>query len=203
MIASQVVWPGKEHAPTILHSQQICIDFVEYLWSYIRVLSHDKQVVSRLKAQYESDMRSLRSIFQEQAQVRVAHLRYCELEEQARQRIERIRRLAVVLWPHEAANIEKTVVGRASEMGIALPEGWETPSMWEAALEIVRQFPNIQMVDLLAQLNQLGIDASRQAVDSALKAHPELFAVKRVGKGKYVSLAEGSRDAASTKAGRK
>jgi hypothetical protein len=196
MVASQVIWPRKPPAITILHSQQICVDFVAYLWSYVR-MRKGNETVSRLKAQYEADMRALHGVLAEQAKLRIEYLRYCDLERQAKERIERIRRLTVVLWPHEACNIKQTVFSRASEMGIALPEGWETPAVWEVVLEIVRQFPNIQMVDLLQQLQELGVEASRQSVDSALKAHPELFAYRRVGKGKYISLVERSIDATS------
>ena len=202
MVTQTVIWPHKPPPATILHSQQICVDFVDYLWSYVCVRKGD-EAVSRLKAQFESDMRHLYGILQEQAKLRIDHLRYCDLEQQAKERIERIRRLTVVLWPHDSSSIKQAVFTRASEMGIALPEGWERPAVWEVALEIVRQFPNIQMLDLLKQLEGLGIEATRQSVDSALKAHPELFTMRRVGKGKYVSLAERSVDAAATKGKRK
>jgi hypothetical protein len=123
--------------------------------------------------------------------------------EKAEMLVERIRRLMVMLWMHEPIAIKKNVIQKARELGIALPEGWETVTTWEAVMEVVRQFPNAQMVDLLEWLqSDLGIEASRQSVDSALAAHRELFVWQKSGKGKYVSLKENA-DAAATKRKRK
>jgi len=156
-----------------------------------------------LKKQFEHDLRALRNIHKEQEKLRVAYDRFCALDEQSRIHTERIRRLIVLVAEHEPDDIKKSVTEKAFELDIAIPEGWETVSTWEAIMEVVRQFPNIQVVDLLMYLEQLLGDAvSRQKVDSALETHPELFDVKKSGYKKFVSL-KGGADAAATMRQRK
>jgi len=156
-----------------------------------------------MKKQFERDLRALRNIRKEQEKLRVVYDHFCELDEQRRIHTERIRRLMVMLWAHEPADIRESVTMKAFELDIALPEGWETVSTWEAVMEVVRQFPNIQLVDLLMHLEQLlGDEVSRQKVDSALETHPELFDVKKSGNRKFVSL-KGGADAAATTRKRK
>jgi hypothetical protein len=182
--------PTVPQQKAIIHSQQKLFDFVDYVCHSLR-MKEQSRVVIALKSQFDQDYKALKD-------------RFCELNEQAKERIDRVRRLLVMLWMHDpAASFKQSLYTKATELGIALPEGWETVTVWEAVLEIVRQFPNTQMVDLLQWLEKdLGIEVSRQSVDSALLAHEDLFRVERVGKGKYVSLRK-ENDASSTKAKRK
>jgi len=160
--------------------------------------------LTALKGQFEQDCKALKDIQREQDQLRPSYNRFRELTEQSKERIYRVRRLLVMLGVRDsAASFKRLFHGKVTDLGITLPEGWETVTVWEAVLEIVRQFPNTQLVDLLQWLEKdLGIEASRQSVDSALAAHSDLFHVQRVGKGKYVSLRK-ENDAASTKTKRK
>jgi hypothetical protein len=195
--------PAVPSKKAILHSQQTLLDFVDYVCHSLPMKEQSRIVVA-LKGQFDQDYKALKEIQREQDQLRPSYNRFCELTEQSKERIDRVRRLLVMLWMRDpTASFKQSLYAKATELGIALPEGWETVTVWEAVLEIVRQFPNTQIVDLLQWLEKdLGIEASRQSVDSALAAHDDLFHVQRVGKGKYVSLRK-EQDAASTKSKRK
>ncbi len=195
--------PAVPKQKEIVHSQQMLLDFVDYVCHSLP-MKEQGRVVTALKGQFDQDYKALKEIQREQDQLRPSYNRFCELTEQSKERIDRVRRLLVMLWMHDpATSLKQSLYTKATELGIALPEGWETVTVWEAVLEIVRQFPNTQMVDLLQWLeNDLGIEASRQSVDSALTAHKDLFHVERVGKGKYVSLRK-ENDASTTKHKRK
>jgi hypothetical protein len=200
-----IYWPDVPSLPTaenILARQHCLLDFVAFMVSTVS-MNESHKVLTALIAQVHADLKALKEIQREQNKLRAAYNRFCVLVDESRARVERIRRLIVMLWMHETVPRNKTVVEKAAELGIALPEGWETVTVWESVLEIIRQFPNTQLVDLLQWLQELGIEASRQSVDSALAAHAELFEVRRVGKGKYISLRKEGENASSTKRKRK
>lgn len=62
-------------------------------------------------------------------------------------------------------------------------------NLWEAIVEILRHVPQIQVKDICTFLDLLGIDVTRQAIDSAIETHKRLFRVKKRGREKFISLA--------------
>jgi hypothetical protein len=197
-----ICWPSVTVLPdarSILQRQHNVLAFVAFLWQTIPMKEQGK-VILALRGQFDADYKALKDVQREQERLRASYNRFCELTAEAHTRTERIRRLMIMLWMHEPGTVNKTISDKAFELGIALPEGWETIAVWEAVLEIVRQFPNTQMVDLVQWLEkEIQIDATRQSVDSALASHPELFDVRRVGKGKYISLRKDEHAPATTR----
>jgi hypothetical protein len=54
--------------------------------------------------------------------------------------------------------------------------------------EIVRQVPQIQVVELDILLRRLNWKVSRAAIESALETHKEAFRIIRKGRQKFVAL---------------
>lgn len=197
----QVRWfvlPEVPDRADIILAQQKLLALIDHV-AYGLCMSNGNRTITALKGQFDRDYRAFKESLRKQQQLRPAYDSY--REELARSEIisDRIRRLMVMLWIHEPVNLKRTVTEKAHEIGIALPEGWETVTTWEAVMEVVRQFPNIQVVDLLQALkSDLRLGVSRQNLDSALMAHPEIFETKKSGRGKFISLREDA-DAAATK----
>jgi hypothetical protein len=66
-------------------------------------------------------------------------------------------------------------------------ETWKAP-LWKLIREIVRQVPEIQVIDLENSLKQLRINPSRAAIESALETHRKEFRIVKRGREKFVSL---------------
>ncbi len=193
-------------AETVLDSQQILLNFVDYVLYCLRAMKTKSKVIQALHAQAIADAKDLKRIYREQQRLRTAYNQWRELDRQARERHERFRRLMILILEHEPGKGILTIMDKANDLGIATPQTGEKPAVWEAVLELVRQFPDSQVIDLLEWLaTDLGMVVSRQSFDSAIAAHRELFKTRRQGKGKYISLRDERmvQDAPATKPERK
>ena len=141
-----------------------------------------QDIIAALKAQFEEDSSALEKIFDEQNELRKAYARFRALDDDAKRRTKRLRQTVALL----SATRNWSAVKALGKLGIdtvvmGLP-------LWESMAEILRHTQEIQIVDLHMILRELKIETSRQAIESALETHAELFEIKRVGREKFVSL---------------
>ena len=66
--------------------------------------------------------------------------------------------------------------------------GVEDVPLWKLMREILRQVPEMQVVDLEHMLHVIGVKTNRPSVDSALETHKETFTVRKRGRDKFISL---------------
>ncbi len=64
----------------------------------------------------------------------------------------------------------------------------EKAALWEHIAQYLRFVPEAQMHDILEFLGVLGIDTKRQAIESAIRTHPDTFRTKKRGRDKFISL---------------
>ncbi|HEV2488705.1 MAG TPA: hypothetical protein VGT03_02770 [Candidatus Acidoferrales bacterium] len=146
-------------------------------------------VVGALKTQLNSGLDGLKEVQDEQAKLRTAHLRYLDLEEDKRSLRKRTETVACLLARKVMQEDEKLMRADLEDAGIVLPlRGKERPLTWRLVAEVVRQFPKIQIVELVKTLNDLGWPISRQSVESAITTHSSRFRITHSGREKYVSL---------------
>jgi hypothetical protein len=74
---------------------------------------------------------------------------------------------------------------RGVEIGQSAPQ---KQNLWIAMREIVRQLPQIQVVELEMLLRRLNWKVSRAAIESALETHKDAFRVIRKRRQKFVAL---------------
>jgi len=130
----------------------------------------------------------LSSIRDELADLRSAYKRYGELLEDAEELEYRIRLAAAVLGENEFDPMGEDFA--ALDTGITFDfDAWrDATPLWKAIQLVLRQVPEIRAVELEAYLQERGFNASRQAVDSALRSHRKEFRIKKRGREKYLAL---------------
>jgi len=142
-------------------------------------------VAAALRQQWVEDEKELHRVLDEQNQVRVAHIRYMNLEDEAQRKSARLRRLAAFL----VNKGDWEVAFKAGDLGIDVQLFEDKIPLWEAVAELLRHTSEIRIVDLHLLLRELyDKNVSRQAIDSALETHSEVFKFRRAGRDKFVSL---------------
>src|SRR5712671_1114588 len=133
---------------------------------YKRNMPRIQDVSHALHQQWEADEKDLAAILDEQKKLRAAHIRFMNLEEEAKQKTERLRRLAVILSKkNDSFDYIKT-------LDYVYTEGsFDEIPLWETITEVLRQTGELRVVDLNTIIDGLLGDTSRQAIDSALATH--------------------------------
>jgi hypothetical protein len=156
------------------------------------------QVIEAMKNQLKSDADEVQTMNAELQELLPKFRRYNEVSELARLREKRVQRLASMLGNHMGtADLRKALQQADTEVD----DETEYP-LWQLILEIARQVPEIQAVELEETLDELGFDVSRQAIESAIRQHAEDFVVTKRGKEKFISL-KGVGNASATNGTRK
>lgn len=144
-----------------------------------------------LKNQISDEARHISKLNDEMNELRPAYKRYIELSKESEARVDRIRStlglLAGDLEFDDLRTSEDCLQFVGINVGESLTEKWKNP-LWKFMREIVRQVPELQIVELEALLIGLGIKTSRQSIESALESHREVFRMTKRGRDKFVSL---------------
>jgi len=137
----------------------------------------------------------VREIRTEQEKLASAYERYSILQRELKQQEKRIDRLAGLIGPNLflAAELEDKshVIGDTVETHTGIEQLRNELSLWEAMVEYLSYAEEARIQDIQTFLESFGLTASREAVESALKRHPETFKTKKRGGTKLVSLKKG------------
>jgi hypothetical protein len=141
-----------------------------------------------LKAQLKADTADLEKNYAEQNKLREYYTRFRNLERQAQLTDERMQRTASLLGTGRFVKAKDRLRdGYDSSKEITLNAPNELP-LWQAIVTIAEQISPVQVIDIEHILEHRGRKASRQAIDSALNAHKDVFEIKLRGREKFVSL---------------
>lgn len=139
---------------------------------------------ARLNQQYDTDYEYLEKNYAEQDKLRAAVLRYQDLEREAKVRRERAASIIVVLGEDKFKEREPS--SRSDAKGIFFDT--ENMPLWALMRAVVEQIDEIQVSDLQEALEYFKKKASRQAIESALASHKDVFETKTRNRNKFVSL---------------
>lgn len=145
-------------------------------------------IEKRLDQQYREDAKQLKKNYSEQNKLRPAVLRFNDLEREAKTREERMARVVMLLGEDKFENTRRELLKGLDVSREITTNTPEKLPLWLAMRAIVEQVSDLQVVDLQDTLTHFGIDASRQAIESALASHKETFETKVRGRDKFVSL---------------
>jgi RNAse (barnase) inhibitor barstar len=138
----------------------------------------------RLDQQYDADYDCLQENYAEQNKLRPAVLRFHDLEREAKAHEERAARIIAVLGEEKFKDKELNRRGAAKDIFFDT----ENLPLWALMQAIVEQVTEIQVVDLQETLAFFKKKASRQAIESALASHKDVFVTRTRGREKFVSL---------------
>ena len=145
-------------------------------------------IEKRLDQQYTEDARQLKKNYSEQNKLRPAVLRFNDLEREAKAREGRMARVVMLLGEEKFEDTRRELLKGLDVSREITTNTPEKLPLWLAMKAIVEQVSDLQVVDLQDTLTHFGIDASRQAIESALASHKETFETKVRGRDKFVSL---------------
>lgn len=142
----------------------------------------------RLKAACER----VQEIRKEQDKLISAHERYLVLQTELRQQGKRIDRLAGLIGPNLFLETElgdkSNVIGETVESHTSIHQLRDELALWEALQEYLLYAEEARIQDIQLFLDSFEIKASREAIESALKRHPETFKSRKRGGTKLISL---------------
>lgn len=118
-----------------------------------------------------------------------AHHEWVDLDRQLKLSCQKIVTILGLLGPMHTGQ-SMTASGARCLAEFPPPEDLrKTLRLWKAAREYLRMAGESKVGDIQDFLNWIGLeDVTRQAIESALKRHSEVFVVKRKGREKYVAL---------------
>lgn len=145
-----------------------------------------------LKEQLKQDQQEINHVFKELDKLHGVYLKYRSLEEKKRELRERIGyTLAMLSFNQERGldNTDFTDVALDADIEESAEELKKKLPLWGAIVQVLRQKGSeMQIVNLHESLKWLGMGVTRQAIESALQTHRELFKITRRGREKFVSL---------------
>jgi hypothetical protein len=141
-----------------------------------------------LVKQFDEDSSKIAALNKELTDLRGAFLKYKELSAQHAAMEERFRVLVGILANVlDRRQIEDLDVKPGVAITNPLQERKNTP-LWKVIREFTRQVVEIRIVELELELKTYGYPVSRQAIESAIDTHKDVFRSVRKGRERFVSL---------------
>jgi hypothetical protein len=124
-----------------------------------------------------------------------AHRRFVDAQRDVKSREERLQRLFAILGLKRIADSINDPMKMEEILERVEPESdteksSDSLSLWEAVREYLIIAEEGSLAEIVRFLRYSGIKATRQAIESALKQHPETFKTRKKEREKYVSLKE-------------
>lgn len=157
-----------------------------------------RDIVNGLYQQAQNDAKEIHAMNDQMNELRPSYLKYRELAEQVKEKEDRARIAATLIantWEDERdlQSRDEHLARLCTDAGIPVQDNalslevYKVP-MWKLIREIVRQTPEIQIVELESAVREFGAKTSRQAIESALETHRKEFRIIKRGREKFVSL---------------
>ena len=140
-----------------------------------------------LEKQVDADVKQIKAIYAEQNRLRTAVMRFRDLENEVKTKEARMRRAMALLhrFPDAKEYLKKGKVPGAILVAV---ESLDDLPLWEAIAAILEQVSPIQICELQHLLDQFEKKVSRQAIESAIATHKELFETHTRSREKFVHL---------------
>jgi hypothetical protein len=145
-------------------------------------------IEKRLEKQFDADDTSLKANYAKQNKLLAAVLEYRDLENEAKVREDRMRRIIELLGDENFGDTRKDLLAGKDVSKVISVNTDDSSPLWEAMRTILEQVSELQVVDLQDALLHFGKKASRQAIESALASHRETFETRTRNRDKLISL---------------
>jgi hypothetical protein len=167
------------HLTTVESKRSVCI-----------VAGRYKDILSGLAQQAGIETDAMQTIQDEMVELRPKYQRYRELTEELKIRQERARIAAGLFTAAKGVDGEVflELFGKLDSAGLGDVAVSDEVPLWKILREVLRQVPEMQVIDLEFALKDLGVKTTRQAIDSAVAAHSKVFSARKEGREKFISL---------------
>jgi DNA-binding transcriptional regulator YdaS (Cro superfamily) len=152
------------------------------------------EVLTLIGAALAHDARRLKYLSEEMAKHADSHSRYLGLQRDSETHEESARGLTALLGAKGFQRLlceDKTDAIERQLNGAPSPTELRNGAvLWQHLAQYLRFASQAQMEQILDFLAQLEIDATRQAVESAVKTHPRVFAIMKRGRQRFITLTD-------------
>lgn len=156
------------------------------------VMARSGDVLKRIQSALVVDASRLREISEEMDKRAEAHHRYIALRRESEAHEKSAQHLMALLGPDGFLGAMKTdksdAIGWQVEIVPSPAELRAQAALWEHTAQYLRFVSDARIGEIVDFLSLLSIETSKQAIESAIRTHPKVFAVKRKGREKFISL---------------
>lgn len=148
-------------------------------------------IVPVLKRELARDSSRLEQTYRHLDRLRDAHERFLRYADDAQRQEERIRETIAILGRENISQDEITdPVANEAFAGTRIEDLRKSLELWRAVYRVLYALdqPEAQVVDIRTMLKWFGIEASRQAVEAAVKRHPETFEIREQGRKRFIRV---------------
>jgi hypothetical protein len=163
------------------------LDTVAYKVHYKNVPS-TVDVERMMHQRLEHECASMQSARKEISELASAYHRYVDLKTQIEQRGRRIQRLMAILGADSIENMGSEGVKEETNLQGEPNDLRGELSLWRAIREYLLVAGEAKVGDVQGFFSGMNYEASRQAIESALRSHDSVFRVVKRGRDKYISL---------------
>jgi hypothetical protein len=150
-------------------------------------------VIARVRNRLNADAVRLKELAAEREALAAAYHRYLDNQDEALRREASAKSGLAFLGPHVVQQLVQD--GSDAWAGIDWVKSAamlrEKAALWEHVEQYLRIVPEAQVNEILGVLERLGIVASRQAIESAVRTHPDVFGTRKRKSEKYFYRKEG------------
>ncbi len=178
---------GQSRNNEATHSNENILTSVASMCTIPRMVRYS-DIEKRLEGQHSADIRCLKVNYARQNELLAYVVEFQDLERDAKMREDRARRIVELLGEDKFLDTRKEMLnGKNMGREVMVTTDDKSP-LWEAMKTIVEHVTELQVIDLQDTLLHFGRKVTRQAIESALKAHKETFHTVVRGREKFVSL---------------
>jgi len=198
-LASAIILPRAEQIIsdiTLLLDEVISRLYAHFVPSHFDILEDMRQRLSH-------ECKRVQAVREDMKGLAESYNRFLDLRDEWLRREKRIKRIVGVLGEAEHGDmmredkepnypITTVVLTPASELRKELP-------LWEAMKEYLQYVPEARIAEMEEFFGFFGVNmenANRQAMESALKRHPETFKIRKQKREKYISLKDHAKEGA-------
>ncbi len=178
-------------------AQKIVIAFLAKPCYGGRVMARVMDVLRAIRNRLAHDASQLDEAAKEMDKLSPQYNRFLDLQHKAVEHEQSIQGLMALLGPKffcEAARTDETdAIGNQVEITPSPATLRAKSQLWESVHHYLRFVSEgeAQVPAILDFLAWVEIKTSRQAVESCIRTHPKVFRVRKKGRAKFISLAEG------------
>ncbi len=149
-----------------------------------------KDIIAGLERQARSDAEALNVMQDRLHEIHPHYREYIELVGRLRQTEERAGAILGMLLGAKSPNFDKIVdtYNDLESAGSTSVTPVSDLPLWKVIREMLRQVPEMQVIDIEHMMKELGVQTGRTAIDSAVATHKDIFAVRKRGREKFISL---------------
>ena len=153
---------------------------------YAHAMPSMPDVIARISSRLAADAERLKDLAAEREELASAYHRYVDNQEEWVRR-ERSAKAALAFLGGPA--VEKLTKSGTTWAGVdwvgSAANLRKAAALWEHIEQYLRIVPEAQVNEILAVMERLGIDASRPAIESAVRTHPNVFGIRKRAREKF------------------